>query len=90
MKTVLLNIRNEFQKLCVMVPIDENHEKHDPDVPVHQKKWILLRAPWQDPVPHEDKIPSVQGEAPRWIVDRFKAVLSQWFFKDTLATPYEQ
>ena len=90
MKTVLMNIMDEFRELCKMVPKDANVDKHDPDIPFDQKKWILLRAPWQDPVPHENEIPSAPKEPPRWIVDRYKAVLSQWFYKDTMATPYEQ
>ena len=90
MKKVLMNIRDEFQNLCVMVPIDDKLEKHDPDVPLKDKKWILLRAPWQDPLPTEHLIPKAPEEPPRWIVDRYKAVLSQWFFKDTLATPYSR
>ena len=90
MKTMLLNIMDEFKQLCVMVPIDPEKDVYDPDVPVSEKKWILLRAPWQPKVPDEDAIPSVTGEPPRWCVDRYKAVLSQWFFKDTLATRYEQ
>ena len=90
MKTVLMNIRDEFQNLCVMVPIDDKLEKHDPDVPLKDKKWILLRAPWQDPLPDEHLIPKVSEDPPRWIIDYYKAVLSQWFFKDTLATPYSR
>ena len=90
MKTVLMNIRDEFQNLCVMVPKDDRHEKHDPYVPFEKKKWILLRAPWQDPLPNEHLIPKAPLQPPRWIVDRCKAVLSQWFFKDTLATPYSR
>ena len=89
MKTVLMNIRDEFQSLCVMVPKDERHEKHA-DVPFKEKKWILLRAPWQEPLPTEHLIPQAPQEPPRYIVDRYKAVLSQWFFKDTLATPYSR
>ena len=92
MTTVLTNIKDEFKKLCVMVPKDENLDMDDPSVPVKMKKKFLLRAPWQDPVEHEDRILSVSGdqEPPRWIIDRYKAVMSQWFFKDTLATSYKQ
>ena len=90
MKTVLMNIRDDFSKLCVLVPVDDTLEMHDPDVPLKEKKWILLRAPWQPKLPHEDEIPRPAEEPPRRIVDNYKAVLSQWFFKDTLATRYEQ
>ena len=92
MRTVLLNIMDDFKRLCYLVPIDRTKELHDPDVPVDQKKWILLRAPWQPKLPNEDMIPRPppEMEPPRWCADRYKAVMSQWFFKDTLATRYEQ
>ena len=89
MPTVLTNIKDEFRKLCVMVPKDGNKDKHDPSVPWSKKKWILLRAPWEPPLPNEHLIPKAPWKPPSWIVDRYKAVFSQWFFKDTLATPYE-
>ena len=90
MKTVMRNIMDEFRNLCVMVPKNDELEKHHQDVPFKDKKWILLRAPWQDPLPNEHLIPKAPQEPPRWIVDRCKAVLRKWFFKDTLATPYSR
>ena len=90
MKTVLMNIMDEFKELCVLVPRDESLEAHDQDVERDAKKWILLRAPWQPKLPDEDLIPRPKEQPPRSLVDRFKAILSQWFYKDTLANPYEQ
>ena len=89
MKTVMRNIMDEFRNLCITVTKNDELGKHE-DVPFKDKKWILLRAPWQDPLPNEHLIPKAPSEPPRWIVDHHKAVLSQWFFKDTLATPYSR
>ena len=89
MKTVLMNIRDEFQNLCVMVPIDDSLQKHE-DVPIDQKKWIWLGLPWLPSLPDEDLIPKPPGQPPGKLVNRFKAIMSQWFFKDTLATPYSR
>ena len=90
MKEVMRNIKAEFKKLCVMVPKDKSRKKSDPNVPFEEKEWILLRTPWQPPLPDEHLIPKAPEEPPTWIVNRYKAVMSQWFFKDTLATPYSR
>ncbi len=87
---MLMRIRDQFADLCVMVPIDENCDMHDPNVPWEDKKWVLLRAPWQDPLPNEHLIPAAPELPPRGIVDRYNAVFSQWFFKNTMAAPCEQ
>ena len=74
-----------------MVPKNTELEVHDRNVPWTEKRWILLRAPWQPKVPHEDEIRRPRKKPPSKLVVSFtKSVLTQWFGKELLATPYKQ
>ena len=91
MPTALKNIEKYFVELIKMVPKNTDLEVHDPNVPWTEKRWILLHAPWQPKVPHEDEIPQPRKKPPSKLVSCFsKSVLTKWFGKDTLATPYKQ
>ena len=77
MKTVLDSMYNDFARLMVY---NKDH-----------KRWILLRAPWQPKLPHEDESLQHWNKPPRTVcADRCKAVMTKWFGKDTLATLYQQ
>ena len=80
MKDVVHNIREDFAELFAFVPKDETSPKHDKDVPRSERKWILLRAPWQDPVPGEDSIPKPPFRPSRKVIDArsMKRALEQW------------
>ena len=88
MPTALKNIENDLVKLMKMVPKSTDLEVYDPNVPLTEKKWTLLRTPWQPKVPNEDKIPQPRKRPPSKTVRCIsKSILSKWFGKDTLATP---
>ena len=71
MKTILKNIADDFMPLVVKV----------------ERKWILLRAPWQPTLEQEHLIPKPADDPPvELCMDLAQAVVNQWFGKDALAT----
>ena len=77
MKTVLDRMYDDFASLMVY---NKDHER-----------WILLRAPWQPKLPHEDEILQQQSRPSKTVSSmRCKAMMTKWFGKDTLATLYQQ
>ena len=50
MRTVLMNIRDDFAELCRLVPVDPSIAPDDPSASGVDCKWILLRAPWELPL----------------------------------------
>ena len=69
------NIKKEFENVCFFLPDGYRQEE----------RWVIVRPPWQQQQAEERRYPAPPGKPPRKIVDRYKAYLSQWFLKETLA-----
>ena len=54
---MLMNIRDDFAELCRLVPVDPSIAPDDPSASGVDRKWILLRAPWQHPLADEHTYP---------------------------------
>ena len=86
-----MNIRDDFAELCRLVPVDPSIAPDDPSASGVDRKWILLRAPWQHPLDDEHTYPLPATFPPRSSIDSWvKSSFQKWFYKDTMATQYKQ
>ena len=81
MITAIKNIKKDFENVCFFLPDDNNRQN---------KRWVIVRAPWEHQKADERWHPAPPGKPPRKIVDRYKVYLSQRFLKETLATQQQQ
>lgn len=92
MKTVLMNMRDDFSRLMRLLPVDPTIDPTtvDPSGSGIEMNWALLRCPWQPVTDEEERLPQPLQEPPRKIIDKVqKSMLQKWFFKETLATQHK-
>ena len=84
-KTVSMNIRDEFRKCCRFVPVDHTV---DASASGSLKKWVLTRCPWEKKTTEECTLPQpARNDVPSKILSGLaRAVMHDYFFKDTMAT----
>ena len=90
-KTVLMNIKDDFEKVIRLMPEDTTVDPAalcDPSASGILTVWRLMRCPWQDMTEEEGKLPFTDDvDCPSYVIAGYqKAILSKWFHKETLAT----